>query len=314
MGIKNFMKIIKLHSPSSIKIKNIVDYKNTILGIDAHLLIYKMVNAIRQNGYDIKNGDMIVTHLHTLLLKLLAFVKYDITPIFVFDGLAPQIKQATLYKRQLIYETTQKKYNEAKTDEDKQKYYMRNFITDDEINQCKQLISLFGYTIVDAIEEADSQLVELLKCKKIDFIVTDDMDILVFGGDNILKNFTVSKQKGIQEINLNIFKRDTKLTQSMIIDMAILMGCDYCSNAKGIGPINAYKLILKYKSIEELVKHEHININYKTTRAYFLKPNVIDCKNIATNVFNGIDKKKLKEFLELYKFKVDYINKLLNKF
>ena len=195
MGIKNFMKLIENHSPSSITYTNISFYTNKILGIDANLMIYKIVNAIRQNGYDIKNGDTIVTHIHTLLLKLIGFVKYNITPVFVFDGLAPQIKEETLQKRRVIQQNIEKKYNEATTDEEKKKYYLRYGISEQEINDCKQLITIFNYTIIDSIEEADSQLVELLNCNKIDYIVTDDMDILVFGGKNILKNFTISSKK-----------------------------------------------------------------------------------------------------------------------
>ncbi len=312
MGVKNFMKIIKKYSPQSIKLTNITNYQNKILGIDAHLLLYKMINAIRQNGYDIKNGDIIVTHIHTLLLKLMAFVKYNITPIFVFDGLAPQIKNETLYKRKLVYELAQKNYDEAKTEEQKNKYYMRYHISDKEVEDCKKLISLFNYTIIDAIEEADSQLVELLNRGKIDYIVTDDIDILVFGGKNILKNFSVASNKKIQEINLNKFKNDTNLTQQMIIDIAILIGCDYCSSAANIGPIKAYKLISEYKSIENIIKNIHVdlNVDYKNTRQYFLEPNVIDCKNIAINKFNRCDKQQLGEFLKSFKFKHEYLEKI----
>ncbi len=314
MGVKNFMKIITKYSPQSIKITNITDYKNKVLGIDAHLLLYKMINAIRQNGYDIKNGDIIVTHLHTLLLKLMAFVKYNITPVFVFDGLAPQIKNETLYKRKLVYKLAQKNYDEAKTDEQKNKYYMRYHISDKEIDECKQLITLFNYTIIDSVEEADSQLVELLNSGKIDYIVTDDMDILPFGGKNILKNFSVSTNKKIQEINFDKFKKDAKLTQQMVIDMSILIGCDYCLSAYNIGPIKAYKLICEYKSIEHIVKNVHIdlNVNYKDVRQYFLEPNIIDCKNIAINKFNKCDKEQLGVFLKSFKFKDPYLDKICN--
>ena len=312
MGIKNFMKIIKKYSPQSIKIKNIVDYKDKILGIDAHLLLYKMINAIRKNGYDIKNGNIIITHIHTLLLKFMGFIKYNITPVFVFDGLAPQIKEETLYKRRLMHETTQKKYDEAKTEEEKKKYYMRYHISDKELDDCKRLISIFGYTIIDSIEEADTQLVELLNSGKIDYIVTDDMDILVFGGKNILKNFTVSSNKKIIEISLDKFKEDTKLTQQMIIDMSILIGCDYCISAHGIGPIKAYKLISEHKSIENIIKHVHIdlNVNYKKARQYFLTPNVINSKDIAIGKFNGCNKVVLKKFLKDFEFRDEYFDKV----
>ena len=45
MGVKNLMKIINKYSPQSVKLTNISDYKDKILGIDAHLLIYKMIKS-----------------------------------------------------------------------------------------------------------------------------------------------------------------------------------------------------------------------------------------------------------------------------
>jgi flap endonuclease-1 len=313
MGIKNFIKLIEKYSPSSITYTNISKYQNKILGIDANLMIYKMVYAIRQNGYDIKNGNISVTHIHTLLLKLIGFVKYNITPVFVFDGLAPQIKNETLRKRKIVHKTAKKKYDEATTEEEKKKYYLRYEITDEEMNDCKQLITMFNYSIIDSVEEADSQLVELLNCGKIDYIVTDDMDILVFGGGNILKNFTVSSNKKIQEINLAQFKKDTNLTQNMIIDISILMGCDYCTSAYGIGPIKSYELIMKYGDIESIIKKSHveINIDYKFTRTYFLKPNVIECKDLEKfRTFKKCDKEVVENFLKKWNFDDKYIDKI----
>lgn len=315
MGIKNFIKLINKYSPSAITNTNILKYKNKILGIDANLMIHKMVNAIRLNGYDIKNGDIIVTHIHTLLLKLIGFVKYNITPVFVFDGLAPFIKNAVLDKRKILQQNMEKKYDEAKTDEEKKKYYLRYGITDKEMDECKQLISLFNYTVIDAVEEADSQLVELLNCNKIDYIVTDDMDILVFGGRNILKNFSVSLGKTIQEINLDQFKLDTNLTQNMIIDISILIGCDYCASIFGLGPIKSYKLIKKYGTIENIIKNSHIeiNMNYKFTRGYFLSPNVIKCVNLEKwKTFKKCDKKLVDNFFKDKGFDKEYITKVYN--
>lgn len=315
MGIKNFIKLIIQYSPSSITDTNISKYKNKVLGIDAHHLIYKMVNAIRKRGYDIKNNDIIVTHIHTLLLKFIGFKKYNITPVFVFDGLAPQIKAQTLMKRKMTQQCTEQKYCNAKTDEDKKKYYMRFGISDEEIDECKQLIKLFNYTIIDSVEEADSQLVELLNCNKIDYIVTDDMDILAFGGKNMLKNFTVSSNKKIQEINLDQFKRDTGLTQNMIIDIAILIGCDYCDNAYGVGPIKSYQFIKKHYTIENIIKNEHIemNTNFKVTRDYFLNPKVIKCSDFERWGQFKCDKIQLAKFLKGKGFKGEYVEELFRK-
>jgi len=190
---------------------------------------------------------------------------------------------------------------------------MKSNITYDEILECEELIKLFNYTIIEAPEEADSQLADLIKKNKVDFIVTDDMDIFIFGGNIILKNFTVSDKKKIQEINFENFKKETNLNNNQVIDLAILLGCDYCPSIKGIGTIGAFKLIQKHKSLENIIKNENIkiSIDYQKAKEYFLNPPIIDSYKIKINKLK-VDFIELKKFLEKYKFKETYILNLGN--
>jgi flap endonuclease-1 len=314
MGIKNLMQIIKKYAPTSLSLTEISKYRNCVIAIDANLLIYKMIFAVRKNGYDLKNEAIVVTHLFTLLQKIKGFIKYNITPVFVFDGMPPQIKETTLKQRQIFFNTMQQKYYKAITQDEKKKYYfMKSEITLKEINECIELIKIFNYTQIESPEEADSQLADLIKKKKVDYIATDDMDILVFGGNKILKNFTVSNKKKIQEIDLNKFKKETGLTQNELVDLSILLGCDYCPSIKGVGTIGSYKLIQEYKSIENIIKKEHLKItfDYNKAKKYFKNPPITDSDKITVNKLK-VNKNELKSFLEKYKFKQKYIEDLLN--
>jgi flap endonuclease-1 len=230
----------------------------------------------------------------------------------VFDSEGPVIKKHALEMRKKRIEDTRKKYDDAVDDEEKKKYYLRSEVTEKEYEECEQLISLFGYTVIRAHGEADILLSELSLCGKIDYCVSDDMDLVVFGSKNLLKNFTVSSKKKIQEIDLEQFKKDSKLSLDMIIDVSILIGCDYCTGSFGIGPVKAYNYVLKYGSIDNVIKHEHIelNVNYKKIREYFKSINVKNCDNVKILNMN-CDKVILRKFLEKYKFTDDYINKIL---
>lgn len=319
MGIKNLMQIIKRYSPNAIEYHKIHEYENKVIGIDANLMIYKMIFAIRLNGYDLLNKDIIVTHIHSLLLKLRGLIKYNITPVFVFDGMHPKIKSQVIEQRKEFHNFMQQKYYKAITQDEKKKYYfMKSKITFEEIKECMEIIKMFGFTIVESPEEADSQLAELIKHDKVDYIVTDDMDILVFGGNKILKNFTVSDKKKIQEINLDKIKKEIQLDQSQIIDLAILLGCDYCPSVKGVGTIGSYKLMQEYKDLEKVIKRKKVNLSYDyiEARKYFKNPPVIDADKIKINKFNNsnIDKQGLKDFLDKYGYKKKYIDDLFNKF
>lgn len=290
MGIKNMMTIVKRYAPSSLKYTTINNYKNKILGIDANLMIYKMIFAIRRNGYDIMKGKIKVTHIHALIDKLVAFRKYNITPIFVFDGKHPTFKQQTMDKRKEHQKTMKKKYTQAKTKENKKKYYyMKTGITEQELNDCKKLISSFGYMWLKASGEADSQLAYMSKQKMVDAIVSDDMDILIFGGTVLLKNFSVSTNKQIQEIKLKQLLKGLKMTQTQLIHVGMILGCDYCDNLKGIGPIKAVSLIKEGGKPE--MKNSELVFNY------FQKPPVIKQLPIYHKTNKSIDYISLKKFL-----------------
>lgn len=317
MGIKNLMKIINKYAPETVTYNKIDNYKNSIVAIDGNLLLYKVIYAIRKNGYDLKNEEIIITHLFGFIQKIKGFIYYNITPIFVFDGIAPEIKQNTLKQRLDFHNHMKQKYYKAITQDEKKKYYyMKSDITFNEIMEVMELIKLFNFTVIEAPEEADSQLAELSNNnnKKIDYIITDDLDILIFGGSKILKNFTVSDTKKIQQLDLTILKKQTGLNQKQLIDLAILLGCDYCPSIKGIGAIGAYKLIKKYDNIENIMKNENINLSYdyKKARKYFTNPPVYNSNNIKINKLK-IDKNNLTIFLKKFKFTDDYIEKLFKQ-
>lgn len=314
MGIKNLMKIIQRYAPEAITNNKINSYKNSIVAIDANLLIYKTVYAIRKNGYDIKNKDKSVTHIFGFLQKIKGFIKYNITPIFVFDGVAPEIKKNTLKQRAEFQSYMQQKYYKAITQDEKKKYYfMKSNISYNEIIDVMELITLFGYTIIEAPGEADPELANLNINKLVDYVITDDMDILIFGGNIMLKNFTVSDKKYIQKIDLNVFKKITSLNQDQLIDLAILLGCDYCPTVKGIGTIGAYNLIQKYKNIENIIKDKNICLpyDYQKARQYFKFPQVVPYNTINIKSLN-VDITKFTKFLQKHQFKQDYIENILS--
>lgn len=316
MGVTNLMNLIKTYAPKAIKYKNISDYKGKVLGIDANLMLYKIVMAIRRGGKDIKKGDIVTTHIHGLLQKIIGLRKYGIIPVFVFDSSFPDIKEETLKKRKKIREGYKKKYEEAQIknlqDEKKKYFYLQSDITKKEIKDVRNLIKIFGYQIIDSKEEADSELAVLSKKGVIDGVITDDLDILLFGGKNILKMFTVDKKKQIQEVDLDVLLKELDITQKQLIDIGIITGCDYCTKVKGIGPIKAYKLIKEYKSLDNLKKRKIIGLDFdhRIVRDYFINP---PKQKIIKYRKTNLDTYKLTKYLESFGYGLQDINKLLKK-
>lgn len=304
MGVKNLMKFIKKFAPSAIEYKTIKVYRNTIMGIDANLLIYKLVYAIRARGYDLNNRNLIVTHIHSLLLKFYGFKKYNITPIFVFDSSFPSIKYKTIEEREKIRQKLINKYKGSKTKKGKRiYYYIKSDITSQEINQCRELMKIFGYMVIDAKEEADAQLVELYKSSLIQYIVSDDMDILPFGGGRLLKKFSIAEKKLIQEINLNTILKEAKISMDQFIEISVLLGTDYCDN-KPMAPNKAYNLIKN--------KEHNVAIECGAAIKYFKNPPVKKIVKIENK--KHIMKDQLTTFLKKFNYRDAYIDKILTRF
>jgi flap endonuclease-1 len=85
---------------------------------------------------------------------------------------------------------------------------------------------------------------------------SEDMDTLCFATPVLLRHLTFSeaKKEPIAEINLAQALLELELTMDQFIDLAILMGCDYCETIRGIGPHRALQLIREHKTIEKILE------------------------------------------------------------
>ena len=185
-------------------------------------------------------------------------------------------------------------------------------ITQQHIDSAKQLMDLFGIKYIHEDCEAESLLSVLSKNNIIDACISEDTDVLANGGYLFLRNFNADKNT-IDEYCLQGILDSLKITHDQFIDLCILCGCDYTTKIHGIGPITAYKLILQYVNIEnilEKLKNNNKftipeNFEYNRARELFKNPISMEILNkIDKNLF--IDKPKinlLKDFLKTTKLK-----------
>lgn len=100
--------------------------------------------------------------------------------------------------------------------------------------------------------EADSQLAYLYHTRTIEYILTEDSDLVAYGCYNIIRNL---KKNGDCRI-LNIYKTlpenvnknlefFSEMNNDSIVKCCILSGCDYLPNIKGLGFISLLKIFQK---------------------------------------------------------------------
>ena len=123
---------------------------------------------------------------------------------------------------------------------------------------------------------------------------SQDFDSLLFGCPRTLQNLSKSLKRKVHgrwayqkiipvQINLKESLKGLKIDQFQLVDMAILIGNDYFSGVKNIGPKHALRFLLKHKKLEKVIQEEEDHYDFSSltrdiifqVRKIFLLPEVI---------------------------------------
>lgn len=240
--------------------------KNKTIAIDAHLVMYQFLSTIRQaDGTPLKDSHgNITSHLQGLFSRNLNLMQKQIKLCYVFDGKPPELKLKEIERRRSIKHQAEIKYKEAakKRDiEEMKKYAQRTSrLTEDMIEEAKELLDALGIPIIQAPSEGEAQASYVVKKGDAYAVGTQDADALMFGAAKIVKNLTISERKKMpgklsymkilpELITLSDTLEANKLTQDQLIALCILVGTDYNPGGiKGIGPQKALKLVHEHKN------------------------------------------------------------------
>ena len=331
MGIKGLNYFLKLHTKDAITETHLSKYKNKKIAIDANLYLYKFL-------YNGKN------HLHGLFFQICKFKKYDIKPIYIFDGIPPDEKKKTLDER---YNHKNKIKNKIKNLQNSLCHCDTN-VKLDIINKIKNLksnliyinkeviyttIELFNYMGIHYIFapcESEHYCVKLIKYNIVDLVLSEDMDTVGCGSLITLREYS-NKKDYVMEYDFNKILNILNITNNQFIDLCILFSNDYIKLFKYIDVHKCYHYLQTYTSLDNIVKKKIIstdivNINkirniYKlkdihiedTIISYintFLKPNIYELKQYLcsnTTIYAHVYKNIIYKvyYLKRSKFKHD---------
>lgn len=306
MGINSFSKFFS----DILQNRSIHELKNKIVIVDTIYIIYKYCIAIRNTGKDYVNKDgNLSSHLLAIFNLSTFLLKNNITPIFVFDGRTPDIKKNTTQERK----RKKIKANEFINNDNNQNIdYIKNFkksfhLEDIHYLECQLLLNALGITYIISPEEADSQCAVLSYINKfIGGVISEDSDILVFGGQKLIKNFNI-KNKSYDEydldsiINFMIEKANNirniynlplidSLTHKDFITYCILLGNDYIDN-------------LKYFKYDKIFEYLVLN-DFKIDKFLNNVKNIYSNMNVIFNIDDYLNNYLIK-FNQVYNY---YIN------
>jgi len=299
MGVKGLPKFVKTYAGSyAVGTYDFLRFKGMTVAVDASLLINQTGIAMRSSGKDMKNKQgQVTSHLYGIFYKVLIFLENGMTPIFIFDGKAPDIKNKTIGERNKRKADAIEKIEQL-TEDSEDENYIRLFKktykpTKADIDETFILLELMGIPYIVAPGEADvicSWLASRYDNNGQRYakgVCSDDSDMLALGARYLFKDMLRfrTKNKKVTVISLHRTLVKTNLSMKQFTDLCVLLGCDYCDNIKGIGPKNAYDLISKYKSLENVLKHLDDKFGYSTDNGDTSdnSDNSSDSKNDDTN-------------------------------
>ena len=232
MGIKHLNKFIKTNCSDCLTTISLEQLRGKEIAIDASIYLYRFISE-----------DCLVENIY--LMNAL-FKKYDITPIFIFDGKPPPEKQKILMERKIkkaeakVHYDNFKKQLENITDQSEKHEIdiemmklKRKFICikNEQIRLVKELLSAMGVYYIEAEGEADNLCAWLTIKNKVYACLSEDMDMFVYGCPRILRYFSIYKEKMILYNTKKILKK-LHLTQSEFRELCVLSGSDYNDSVK----------------------------------------------------------------------------------
>lgn len=226
MGVSGFNKFFSKINKQFNIITNIVNVSQNLLFIDLSCMLYRNCIGRRNTRTCIWNrSNRDITHIYVLFKFVHKALMYGYHPVFIFDGDSNECKKYTISKRH-------KRGNSC-------------ILTKEKINECKQLLNHLGIPYITSIGESDQQCAAMANYydTRTAGVVSDDTDILVYGGNKLLKNFSFSSKKtDVIDRNdlLNYLTDKTnkirkqyglklieEFTHHNFIDFSIMMGTDY---------------------------------------------------------------------------------------
>ena len=275
MGIRGITMLLIKSALAAIRETNLSEYKGKTFVIDTSIFLYK---ALYNSG----------NHIDFIRKMVIRLLTNGIIPVFILDGKPPDAKDGVLQARlEQKAEQDAKKISLEKqisdasaalvadaaasaaasamsTDIDAQnkinvltqelektnKNAIR--VTRTHIRELKKLLDYMGIPCIQANGEAEALCARLCKEGIADGVISDDTDTIANGAALWIRGCHPDKNI-VTEYNLEIILRELKLTYPQFVDMCILCGCDYTDKIGGIGPINALRLVLKYKTIEGII-------------------------------------------------------------
>jgi len=182
-------------------------------------------------------------HLLYLLNRVSAFLRNNISLVFVMDGRAPTIKARLLSKDNKVGSVAIGVSEHEKLTQMHRRKQHPSFIK--QMDECATMLALMDIPVLRLVKgEAEALCAALNARGAVDGVITPDVDAFLFGARRVIKDIQASQLKmQAKVIEAERIKHSMGLDRSKLVLLALLLGSDYTSGVRSLGPRKAVKFL-----------------------------------------------------------------------
>lgn len=215
MGVRFLNKYLKQHGWKGIRSLRVSDLKGKTIVVDTSIYLYrfKAMEALLPN----------------MVMFIELFKKYEITPIFIFDGTPKSNKKEVLQLRQQDKKLAWKIYSESPSISDAYATQLRKRFTKvskQDVLNIKDLLHEHKMTCIDAPHEADELCVKMVKMGRAYACLSDDMDMFIYGCPLVLRDFNIQTEM-LFSYHLPSMLEQIHMSLDEFKQICVLSGTDY---------------------------------------------------------------------------------------
>jgi 5'-3' exonuclease len=239
MGVHNFNKVFGSAGRPVTKLGDFVNGK--IVACDINPIIYASIKAMYQGTHLTDANGVPTASLNTLLSNILMLQRFGATVIGVCDNPKRNIHKHIEHKKRHDAKIKSEKKMEETDGEEKKKHESNAWrLTDIVIKDAQMLMTLMGvdYYISPLNREAEQYAADMAKEGKVDIVMTNDSDSILFGTPCVIINNTEKSTKSkspYTAFRIDKLLEEYKLDMDMFQKMCISLGTDFAPKTKGVG-------------------------------------------------------------------------------
>jgi 5'-3' exonuclease len=319
MGIKNLHKFLRKHAYLAYKEIPLSEYTNKIIAIDINVYLYKYKSIYKENWFNTFINLLFLFNKHNIKpifiydtkapleknskkeerrnrkknaekrIRELQYALIEYESNGKIDPLLEDITEKYNTKiKKLLHPTKSIDNNEViLIDKESIKKEIKCLdnqvvnITKKDIYLSKQILDIFNIIHFDSESEAETLCSYLCYHKKVDAVLSDDTDVIVYKTPIFLTKLNIQRESCIELKYVNILNY-LQYSPNQFTDFCIMCGTDYNKNIYRLGNEKAYKLLQVFESLDELEKKrldlDIRSLNYQRIREIFTVPDNIDEK------------------------------------